>query len=433
MFRKIREILGRDRPPSELIEIRFDEVPAWLDGREAAIRKDLTEATAPACRAIIASIGRLRRAVASLPAAEQVREMPPRLVDVTRKALPQFTRSMSQILAKELPENAEEFYTTAAEMLKGAVRTVRGQGKYLATAYPEEMREIRDGIRDFGRGINAMTGMIDRYRTGLQQVNEIRRIHDRMSQVRTDYAAILEQIPLQQDAVAAGNIRIADIREALSRREQEGASAARTDLEAQIRGLEQRKDEIARRYASLRVTAVRVFGRGAKVAERGGDRAAARRFRRVLELLDDPDLGEGADRTGSVAAAIPDVMALLGRGDLVLKNREERRLFSDTATLPDALGTVELRYREVLDGIRAASAGLAASADVVEEQRLRKALADSEAERDEASSALTRNLHQLEEMKRSYEGLREDLQRRIGEFAGDTTVVAVEELPAAPS
>ena len=82
-----------------------------------------------------------------------------------RKKLPAPLSSVYELFAcRGVARDPEEFYEAAVECVKGCLNAVRGQGRYLMVAFPEEMKDIKAGIDAIGREINVMTKAIGRFK-----------------------------------------------------------------------------------------------------------------------------------------------------------------------------------------------------------------------------------------------------------------------------
>ena len=112
----------------------------------------------------------LQLMVNNLKGAEQDPETHPKIKSIAKNSLPLFIKAMNSSLAKELPDEPEEFYTAAVECVKGALNAVRGQGRYLMVAFPDEMKETKAGIDAIGREINVMTKSLGRFKAETARV-----------------------------------------------------------------------------------------------------------------------------------------------------------------------------------------------------------------------------------------------------------------------
>ncbi|HOI14117.1 MAG TPA: hypothetical protein PLG75_09670, partial [Methanoculleus sp.] len=326
MFKQLRDLFRRNEPAAEeSLELSFDGLPAWLDAHAEGIEKDLSDATAPSRKAIHGTLDRLRGAVARMETAEGDEEVHPRLQDISRKALPRFTKSMTQILSREPSGDPETFYATAAEILKGSLKALKGQGKYLSSFYPDETKEVRAAVKDLGREVNTMNEPLTRVRTGRQQVKDVRESYTSLSRAREEYIAADGQVREYGVALAKTESAIRKTEEDLAALKRHPDYVRKQEIEERLREHDTADEEARRELAALRTPAVHVFRKAEKVAGKAGDSAAAAAIGRVLDAYAD---GE-ADSVGLTRAVMPATLAMIQRGDLLLKNQDEVRLFSD--------------------------------------------------------------------------------------------------------
>ncbi|WP_292726956.1 hypothetical protein [Methanoculleus sp.] len=430
MFKQLRDLFRRTEPVEENLELSFDDLPGWLDAREEEIGKELSNATGPSREAISGTLGSLREAIARMETADGDEEVHPRLRDISRKALPGFTKSMSQILSREPSGDPETFYTAAAEILKGAIKALKGQGKYLASLYPEEMKEVRTAVRDLGREVNAMTEAITRARAARQQVTDVRESYESLSRTRGEYAA-------------AGQVRdlgaaVMEAERAIRKAEQDLSSlklgpdyARKQEIEERIRELDAMDEEAGREIAALRTPAVHLFRKAEKVAGKAGDSTAAAAIGRALDAYTGSLADDEENLVSLTEAVMPATLAMIGRGDLALKNQDEVRLFSDPGTLPAGMRRALTRQREVREQRAALQETLAALPGVIEEQRLTATLAQLQREREAKAAAKGRAENQREMSQASYTAESERLRSRAAALAGRDVEVDVPDLPPA--
>jgi len=430
MFKQLRDLFRRPEPVEESLELSFDDLPAWLDAREKEIGRGLSDAVRPSEEAIDGTLDHLKEAVARLEMAEGDEEVHPRLRDISKKALPGFTKSMNQVLSREPSGDPEAFYATAAETLKGVLKAMKGQGKYLSSAYPEEMKEIRTAARDLGREINTMTEAITRARGDRQLVENARQSYESLVRVREEYAAASGQVQEYGTALAEAKRKILEVEEDLAALKQRPDYARKQQIEEKIRVLDALDEETGREIAALRVPAIHLFRKAEKVAGRTGDSATAAAIGRVLDAYTDslPE-GEG-EPAGLTEAVMPATLAMIRQGDLLLKNQDEVRLFSDPETLPAGIRQVLHRQREVREQRGTLQETHATLPGVIEEQRLLAILAELRREREAKSVARTRAENQRETLQTSYVAERERLQSRTAALAGRDVEVEVPDLPS---
>ena len=430
MFKQLRDLFKRTEPVEENLKLSFEELPAWLDAREEEIGRELSDAAKPPQEAIRSALDNLREIVARMKTTEGNEEVHPRLRDISKKALPQFTKSMTQILSRDPSGDPETCYATAAEILKGVLRAVKGQGKYLSALYPDEMKEVRAAIRELGRGITTLTEAITRARTGQQQVEEVRRAYESLVRIREENVAVFAEIQKSREAIEGIGGKIRETEEGLAALKLRPDYTKKDEVEKKIRELKDLEDKIEREILTLRNPSLHVFSKAEKIARKTGNNAAATTINRVLDAYANRPSGDEENLVRLIEAAMPATLAMVRQGDLVLKNQDEIRLFSDPETLPAELSEVMQREREVREEDAALQEALAALPVVVEEQRLTSALTELQRERDAMRSALSRAEDQENAARASYAKERENLQSRAAALAGKEVEVDVPDLPS---
>ncbi|WP_292520385.1 hypothetical protein [Methanoculleus sp.] len=429
MFKQLRDLFRRAEPEEEILKLSFEELPAWLDSHEEEIGRELSDATEPSREAIRGALERLREIVARMETAEGDEEVHPRLRDISKKALPQFTKSMAQILSREPSGDPEAFYATAAETLKSALRAVKGQGKYLAALYPDDMKEVRAAVRDLGREINTMTEAITRARAGRQQVEEARKSYGSLVRIQEEYAVASGQVRECGTALDVADRKIRETEEDLAALKLRPDYAKKDEIEEKIRELEVMEEEVGREIATLRIPAIHVFRKAEKVAGKTGSSTVTATIGRVLDAYTGSSPDDEENQVSLTERVMPATLAMIRQGDLVLKNQDEIRLFSDPDTLPAGLRRVLEREREVREQRAALQDALAALPGVVEEQRLALALSELRREREAKDAARTRAESQRETAQAEYARERENLRSRTNALAGQDVEMAIPDLP----
>lgn len=231
-------------------------------------------------------------------------------------------------------------------------------------------------------------------------------------------------------ALAEAKRKILLVEEDLDALKQHPDYARKQQIEEKIRELDALEEETGREIAALRVPAIHLFRKAEKVAGRTGDSATAAAIGRVLDAYTDslPE-GEG-DPAGLTEAVMPATLAMIRQGDLLLKNQDEVRLFSDPETLPAGIRRVLHRQREVREQRGTLQETRATLPCVTEEQRLLAILAELRREREAKSAVRTRAESQRETLQTSYAAERERLRSRTAALAGRDVEVEIPDLPS---
>ncbi|MCK9317361.1 MULTISPECIES: hypothetical protein [unclassified Methanoculleus] len=433
MFKQLRDLFRRPEPVEEGLELSFDDLPAWLDAREEEIGRRLSDAVRPSEEAIGGTLDHLREAVARMETAEGDEEVHPRLRDISKKALPLFMKSMTQILSREPSGDPETFYATAVETLKGVLKAMKGQGKYLSSAYPDEMKEIRTVAKDLGREINTMTEAITRAREGRQQVEDARKSYESLVRIREEHVAAAGQVRECGTALAEAERTIREAEEGLAALKLRPEYTRKHEIEERMRELDALDTETGREIAAFRTPAIHLFRKAEKVAGKVGDTATAAAIGRVLDACTGSLPDDEEDLPDLIEAVMPATLAMIRQGDLLLKNQDEVRLFSDPDTLPAGIRRVLHRQREVREQRAALETTHAALPGVLDEQRLLAALAELRREHVAKSAARTRAENLREILQTSYAAEREKFSSRTAALAGREVEVDVPDLPSPAS
>jgi len=426
MFKQLRDLFRRPEPEEESLKLSFDDLPAWFDARDEEIGRELLDATDPPREGIQSALDHLREAIAGMERAEGNEEVHPRLRDISRKALPGFTKSMGQILSHEPSGDPEAFYAAAAEILKGSLKALKGQGKYLSSVYPDDMKEVRAAVKDLGREVNTMTEAIGRARTDRQRVEDVRESHASIARIREEYAAADGDVQEYGTAGAEVERAVRKAEEELAALKQHPDYARKQEIEERVQALAATEREAGREMAALLTTAAHLLRKAGKVAEKAGDRSAAASVDRALDAYAD----DGKDPVGPTEAAMPVVLAMIQREDLPLKNQDEVRLFSDAETLPGAMKRALEQQHDARVKRAAEQEALAVLPVVVEEQRLEAMIPGLRREAETKAAAKVRSESQREALQASYATERENLRSLTAALAGRDVELGVPDLPS---
>ena len=101
-------------------------------------------------------------------------------------------------------------------------------------------------------------------------------------------------------------------------------------LESALRESEAQRDMSSRGYAALSMTASHVFRKAEKIASKQKHPAEITVLLRVTEILSDHEIPDCTDLHNTLSTACPIAERMIVAGEIQLKNKEERAVFSDT-------------------------------------------------------------------------------------------------------
>jgi hypothetical protein len=337
---------------------------------------------------------------------------------VTERSLPLFLKAMRISLSRDLPDDPERFYSAAGEILKGCLSVFRGQGRYLASRFPVEMKVLRDGVDTMGRTVNALTPEVSRARNRLRGLAELRESLRSYGDATERAAVVLREIGSLEEEARTSGLSLEGMRHALADLEKgEEYQAYKGEL-TRIKELEEGRDEAARTYRAAAATAAHLFRKGEKVVSRKKDRDALRMLQESIDLL-------GADlplAEGSASRIIPPaqkvIATLVTSGDLILKNREEIDLIQNPEHLVQALTGISGKFHAISGEIASAQGAMLSRAALVKSRDLKREMEDLEKRIAQAKNKLELGRKELQDLEARMKLSFDEMASRVGDLSG---------------
>lgn len=368
MFKFLRG--RRSSEEEEPLSVTVRDIPAILEAREKDITRTLTRETEISRKAILSARTGLTELVQELVSLEREEAYHPKLEKIAKNTLPLFEKAMLSSLARVLPEEPGAFYQAASESLKGCVKGLAGPGRYLRGVFPDEMKEIRKTVDLLGREMNVMTPHIARARMKRDQVRGIRKDLARLTADLSEKEILASGLSLTKAEIEEEKAGL----DLLSGQEQEArlalTSPAITSLDQQAAGLREEvlaEERIIRNDLSVISHLLR---KGEKVLQKGQGGAAAKDLELVVDSLTVSGLPAKDQVVPGLVRALPLISSMIENGDIVLKNKEEKELFSGTT---DILARLSRHYekRELADSrLKRVEREIAENPVVIREQNL---------------------------------------------------------------
>ncbi|MDO8872998.1 MAG: hypothetical protein Q7V05_09760 [Methanoregula sp.] len=313
------------------VVIAFSSIPAWVAGREKNARKALEEAAKAPMQNIRNSAAQLQHIVNSISGSEHDPAIHPKLKAVAKNSLPLYVKAMNAALAKPLSDDIEVFYTDAVECLKSSLNGNRGQGRYLQAVFPEEMKGVKLSIDAMGKEMNILTAALATYQKQKAAIDAVATLHQSIQDMQEDLQRTVEKEHRTLARISEITSRIG----AIEREETELASDADgnravNECKSALAEKEKKRNEVTRNYAARSMTASHVFKKAEKIAAKQHQTGDISSLKHAIEILSDHDLPDPLSMSTALAAACPVVQRMIAAGEIPLKNREEREVFSNT-------------------------------------------------------------------------------------------------------
>lgn len=343
----LKKIFGKKE--AEVVSIPYNSTPAWLDERERTAQKTLESEISRPKTTIRQAVSDLQKIVDSLKRSERDPEIHPKLKTIAKNSLPLYTRAMHTTLSRELPEKSEEFYSAATECLKSCLNSIHGQGRYLQMVFPDEMKAIRQKIDVIGREVNQITHSLAGYRREKALIDAARSVHTALEDIDADIRKAVDKDQRITVRIHDMTERESAISRELAALDSDAGAVEVTGLESALRDRETERDAAARTYAALSMTASHVLRKAEKIATKQKHPSETAVLRHTIKLLSDHEVPETEALRESLATACPIAMRMIDSGEIVLKNKEERAVFSGTRSFGDDVCTActSLKEREI--------------------------------------------------------------------------------------
>ena len=328
MYKFFKDFLKKKEP--ENITLTFGDIPAWLDRHEKTLRSSLQTETDEPVQNIRNATAHLQHIVNGIADAEHDPAIHPKLKTIAKNSLPLFVKAMKASLSKDLPEDIEEFYSAAVECVNGCLNSTRGQGRYLQAVFPKEMKAVKTGIDAIGREINTITTSLTAYRKQITLTHEVRTLYNALYDIRTDSGKALEKDHRIRTRIAEITSRIEHLKKELENLSVDAGMDEIKKTKFVLDEREKKRDELTRTYTTLSMTASHVFRKAEKIATKQRHPAEISTIRHVIDLLSDHTVPDPDDLVPALTMACPIAERMIGAGEIILKNKEERGIFSDT-------------------------------------------------------------------------------------------------------
>ena len=323
----IRKLFGKKGPDPVLLP--WNAFPSWLQERETLFREKLLADTREPVSTIRNDTANLQHIVNKIAGAEHDPAIHPKLKSIAKNSLPLFVKAMNGALAKEFPDDIDEFYLSAVEVIKNCLNNTRGQGRYLQIVFPEEMKAIRTGIDAIGREINKITTSLTLFRKEKTLIDTARALHTALGDIQVDLIKAKEKDQRITARIAEITVRMESIERELKDLADNEEVAEISRQKRALQETEVDRDTAARTYAALSMTASHVFRKAEKIAAKQKHPSEIAMLRNAIELLSDHAIPEVKDLSSALEGAFPIVRRMIDAEEILLKNKEERMIFAD--------------------------------------------------------------------------------------------------------
>jgi chromosome segregation ATPase len=173
-----------------------------------------------------------------------------------------------------------------------------------------------------------MNGPVGTYRSRIAQIEEAARLHGALTDIGEDLRLSGVKEERMQRHIAELDGKVAACEQAARGLRVERACGDLADRERELQHLKDECDRTLHRYSAVSMTASHVLRKAEKIAHRQqkpGDRKA---IAGAMDILSDHAVPDPSGLAAALTAAYGPARRMIDTGEGVLKNREERELFS---------------------------------------------------------------------------------------------------------
>jgi hypothetical protein len=293
------------------------------------------------------------------------------------------------------------------------------------------MKASRTAIDAIGHEINAITAALGTHRKEMAAVAKARELYATIEESTSSLGKAAEKEQRIVHRIEEITVRLAAIGLELAAIPADPQMAEVKEKETHLRTMELLREEIARTYAAQSMTASHVLRKAEKIALRKKNSSEIASLKQAMEMLSDHELPDSTRLALALAAACPIAERMIAEGEISLKNKEERAVFSDTESFCTGMSrtctelhTQEKACRdtkEILD----THPLLVKAASLKREQTQLRVMYDKELQAQNELAEWLRKTHDRIPL------LREELQKKMGEIIGKNVQYSDDSLPSA--
>ncbi|MDD1715396.1 MAG: hypothetical protein LUQ01_00195, partial [Methanolinea sp.] len=197
---------------------------------------------------------------------------------------------------------------------------------------------------------NHLTPLVAARRSRKEQIASLRDLHHRIGVQSEIKAGAVRAIPPLEARLAETGRTFAERECQLV--EQTGSIEEITtlaELEKELGILMERKTDNEREIGTITSALAHVFRKAEKITYRDEAGSLAKQIHLTTEFLTGAEIPDVTDLASLLTPVLPSIVSLVGSGEILLKNQEEKRLFVNPERIPVILSDLHTRRKEMLE------------------------------------------------------------------------------------
>ena len=161
-------------------------------------------------------------------------------------------------------------------------------------------------------------------------MNTIRTLYDALLDIRIDSEKSIEKDKRITTRIGEITHRLICIENELQDLSSDASMREVDEKKSALADMEKKREEQIRVYTALSMAAAHVFRKAEKIATKQRHATDISALRHTIDLLSDHTAPDSKDLASALTIAFPVAQRMIEAGEIVLKNKEERAIFSDT-------------------------------------------------------------------------------------------------------
>lgn len=414
MFESIKKIFSKTSEKSPKSVISLEDLPAWLDEKEAdCISRRNTAATGSRER-LLKYEQDLHQLLTEFGDESSDEPHHHKVEQVNRHALPQFCKRIESELEGDFSDDDEVFYREVAGLINGCFKAYRGPGRYLHHLYPDEVKVFKQTLDHMGHELNQMTEIIRISRERLTQIADMRGLlHDRDAFSEEGLQAGAEEKKFET--------RLSELNTELQKAESDLKHLLASDSYASHLHLEEMAGSLLQQIEKARETwesqiriALPVWKRAAKAFQEQAKPEDEKNMEDLIQAASSPrrDDDEMARR---ISGAAKPLFGLLDSGAVQAKNSFEKHLFTSAEEYAKKFSEISTSLHTLSEDLNSKKQELEDNAVLEQKNHIAQTIGDAEKRIDELNQEEEKRKERLVSLKEKQKSILEDIRKKLSE------------------
>ncbi|HOL41833.1 MAG TPA: hypothetical protein PLY78_08385 [Methanospirillum sp.] len=415
MFDSIKKIFRKPHEKPATSFIRLEDLPAWLDSREADCISRRNAASIRSRERLLRLEQDLHQLLTEFGDEPSDEPHHHKVEQVNRHALPQFCKKIEAELEGDFSEDDEIFYREVAGLINGCFKAYRGPGRYLHHLYPEEIKVFKQTLDQMGQELNRMTEIIRISRDHLSEMNALRDL------LRERDMLLHEQKQAEEEGKHFES-RIDDLENELEKAQADLTNLIASDayalhlrLEEEVEKLRQELEKTRDTWESQIRIAVPVWKRASKTFEEQGKPVDVKNMEELIHWASSPRRDDD-ELFSRVVSTAPSLFRLVESGIIQPKNSFEKHLLTTADEYIKKFSDISAHLHTLADALHAKKQERDAGHILEHKDHLTHAIRDAEKLRDELILEEEKRKERLSSLHEKLAENLEKIKQKLSEF-----------------